>query len=80
MLHGAVPLDRTDRRSGQFQPFARYQRFNADGANPDTKTTEAGVNYVIEGANARVSATYSKTTRTASADSNAFVVGLQLQF
>lgn len=65
---------------GQFQPFARYQRFNADGANPDTKTTEAGVNYVIEGANARVSATYSKTTRTASADSNAFVVGLQLQF
>ncbi|MEO7496552.1 MAG: porin [Massilia sp.] len=63
---------------GKLQPFVRYQKFSPD-TNIDSKQTDVGVNYIIEGYNAQVSATYTKNT-FGSADTSKFVVGLQLQY
>lgn len=65
---------------GKFQPYLRYQKFDNDLASTKTKKTDVGVNYVIKGHNARISADYSKTQVTAAADTKAFTLGLQLQF
>jgi hypothetical protein len=64
---------------GKFQPFARWQKFSAD-TNIDTKQIDAGVNYIIDGYNAQISAVYSKTKVTKAADLDKFSVTLQLQF
>jgi len=64
---------------GQLQPFVRYQKFDADTAI-DTKQADVGVNYIISGYSEQISAVYSKTTVTNAADSNQFVVAMQLQF
>jgi hypothetical protein len=64
---------------GKLQPFARLQRFNAD-TNIDTKQYDAGVNYIIDGYNAQLSAVYSKTKVTGAADQSKFNVALQLQY
>lgn len=64
---------------GKFQPFYRYQKFNPDTGD-DRKLNDFGVNYVIDGANTRLTATY-RTDKTGSADSiNSVILGLQLQF
>lgn len=68
---------------GQFQPYLRYQKFDRD-----TSTTVAeakaqydlGVNYIIDGFNAKVAATYSNVERETGSDVNKFIVGVQLQF
>lgn len=76
---------------GRFQPFLRYQRFDADGvtdgtganvstAGFDTKRSEIGVNYVIEPYNAMISAVYSKTKVTGASSNDGLQVALQLQF
>lgn len=65
---------------GKFQPYARYQKFKADGTDITTKQTDLGLNYIIDGSNAKISATYSKNSETLKADSNSVVIGLQLQF
>ena len=65
---------------GKFQPVIRYQKFEADLTNVTTKQTDLGLNYIIDGHNARISATYSKTQVTALADTSRFILGLQLQF
>ncbi len=65
---------------GKFQPYLRYQKFDNDLAGTKTKTTNLGVNYVIKGHNARISADYAKTQVTDAADSKVFTLGLQLQF
>ncbi len=62
---------------GKIQPYTRYQRFEPD-TNIDTSQYDLGVNYVIDGFNAKVSGTYSKVE--AATDHEKFVVGLQLQF
>lgn len=68
---------------GQFQPYFRYQKFDRDTA-PTLAEAKAqydlGVNYIIDGFNAKVAATYSNTELTAGSDTNKFVVGVQLQF
>ena len=76
---------------GKFQPFVRYLKFNADAttgdginslnvASSDTKQYDVGVNYIIEGHNARISAEYSKTDPNNAASADTYFVGLQLQF
>ncbi|MBC7696828.1 MAG: porin [Bacteroidia bacterium] len=66
---------------GQFQPFARYQKFNSDAAlNSDTKKYDLGVNYIIEGYNAQVSTVYSETKVSGNDSINALNVALQVQF
>lgn len=65
---------------GKFQPYYRYQKFDADGALADTKQSDFGVNYIIDGPNAKISAEYTKKEVTALPDTKMFVVGLQLQF
>ncbi|TFW20459.1 porin [Duganella callida] len=64
---------------GRFQPFVRAQKFAAD-TNIDTKQYDVGVNYIIEGYNAQVSAVYSKTRITSVADQDKFQIALQLQY
>ncbi|GJI92131.1 porin [Duganella hordei] len=64
---------------GKFQPFARWQKFSAD-TDIDTRQIDAGVNYIIDGYNAQISAVYSKTKVTKAADLDKFSVTLQLQF
>ena len=64
---------------GQFQPFVRYQRFDADN-DIETKKYDLGVAYIIDGYNAQVSGFYSKTDTTGISDADSVVVALQLQF
>ncbi len=72
---------------GRLQPFTRWQQFNAD-TRVDTDQLDWGVNYIIDGYNAQLSATYStaKTTGnpTSAVTSNRsldrFVFALQLQY
>lgn len=66
---------------GQFQPFVRYQKFDSDAlANENTRKYDLGVNYIIEGYNAQVSAVYSDKKVTGTDSINAFNVALQVQF
>lgn len=76
---------------GQFMPFVRYQKFDADGktdatgvnilsSDYDTKRMEFGVNYVIEPYNTLISATYGNTDVTDQSAIDDFRVALQVQF
>lgn len=76
---------------GRLQPYVRYQKFDADStsgdgvtsfnvAASDSKQYDYGVNYVIDGHNARISATYTRNEFTAAQDIDKFTLGLQLQF
>ena len=69
---------------GQFQPFVRYQQFNRDVTQTTNKGTDFGLNYLIKGFNAKVSAVYTRfnDTRLAAGvqSSNQFVLGVQLQY
>ncbi|TWB70698.1 short chain amide porin [Nitrospirillum amazonense] len=65
---------------GQFQPTVRYQHFDADLTGISTSQTDLGVNYIIDGHNARISAEYVITSTTGKSDGNAVVLGVQLQF
>lgn len=64
---------------GKLQPFVRYQKFSPD-TNIDTRQVDAGVNYIIEGYNAQLSAVYSRTKITANPNQSKLVVALQLQY
>ncbi|MFJ5445519.1 porin [Methylobacillus methanolivorans] len=64
---------------GQFQPFVRYQKFNAD-SKIDIKKYDLGVSYIIDGYNAQVSGFYSKQSTTNVSDIDSIVFALQLQF
>lgn len=64
---------------GQLQPFVRYQKFNTD-TNIDTEKYDLGVNYIIDGYNAQISAAYSNTEVTGASDVDAFTVAMQFQF
>jgi hypothetical protein len=65
---------------GKFQPVVRYQDFDATITKVTTKQTDGGVNYIIDGHNARISAVYSYTQTSGERDSHQFVLGAQLQF
>ena len=69
---------------GQFQPFIRHQNYDRDLARTTNKATDFGLNYIINGFNAKVSAVYSKRDDSALAPgltgSKQFVVGVQLQY
>jgi hypothetical protein len=82
---------------GQFQPYVRFQKFDRDEVlgtgdpiapqqfGADSKQYDIGVNYIIAGPNAKISATYSKNEFEVDGfdddnDTDAFVLGVQLQF
>jgi hypothetical protein len=67
---------------GQFQPYTRYQGYNRDMKNDTGKTgykdrIEAGVNYVIDGFNAKVTALWEQTDDVSKIDK--YVLGMQFQ-
>ena len=67
---------------GQFQPYVRYQGYNRDMKN-DTGNTgytdrrEAGINYVIDGFNAKITGFWRQSDDTTSEDR--FVLAMQYQ-
>ncbi len=69
---------------GQFQPFVRYQKQKRDITATTNKGIDFGVNYLIKGFNAKVSAVYSnfEDTRLAAAvrKTDQFVLGVQLNY
>jgi len=65
--------------SGKFQPYLRYQSFEEDVTAVQTKQTDVGLNYIIDGSSAKLSATYTKKD-VAAVSANTFVLGMQLQF
>jgi hypothetical protein len=65
---------------GKFQPVIRFQDFDATVTRVTTKDYDGGVNYIIDGHNARISAVYAYEQTTNAKDSHRFVLGVQLQF
>jgi len=67
---------------GQFQPFLRYQKFERDLSNTTNKATDLGVNYLINGSNAKVTAQYTKREdpQAGPNDIKTFLIGVQLQY
>ncbi len=69
---------------GQFQPFVRYQKFDRDLSATTNKATDVGVNYIINGSNAKVSAMYTKFDDSrlpvGRQSSDRFLIGVQLQY
>lgn len=65
---------------GRLQPFVHWQRFDADN-RVTTQQTDLGLNYVINGHDAQISATYSRNQVSQGGENlNRFVVALQLQY
>lgn len=79
-LAGAAYLFPQKVGQGKFQPYLRYQSFDNDLSNVKSTQSDYGVNYIIDGHNARVSATYTINEADGAKDLDKFVVGLQLQF
>jgi hypothetical protein len=65
---------------GKFQPYFRYQDFKAVDTDDTASITDTGVNYVIRGHQARVSAFWTKVDPKNFEESNRFTVGAQFQF
>ena len=68
---------------GQFQPYVRYQKFSRDVSNTDKTQADLGLNYVIKGHNARITAVFSKVKDDAlpspANDIHKFILGVQIQ-
>ncbi|MEN3951781.1 porin [Iodidimonas sp. SYSU 1G8] len=64
---------------GQFQPVIRYQQLDRDDAIPDSKKWDGGLNYIIDGHNARLSIMYGHEDRKIGPSIDSIVVGVQLQ-
>lgn len=67
---------------GQLQPYVRYQHFKRDEDDTKMRQFDIGVNYVMKGHDARISATYSVFKDEGGADENidAFIIGVQLMY
>jgi hypothetical protein len=69
---------------GYFQPFVRYQKQERDVSSTTNKGTDYGVNYLIKGFNAKVSAVYTNLDDTRLAPgktrNDQFVLGVQLNY
>lgn len=64
---------------GQLQPMVRFQEIDVSGGGTDTEITEFGLNYIIDGHNARISFVLGNTETTPGTDANSFQIGAQLQ-
>ncbi len=68
---------------GKFQPYVRYQHFARDhitGDGGNRTVTEGGVNYIIDGQDAKITTTYSADRNGSNADTiDTFKIGLQFQ-
>ena len=68
---------------GKFQPYVRYQHFARANLTTDLGNrtrTEGGVNYIIDGQNAKISVLYFSDRNGSNADpKNTFRIGLQFQ-
>ena len=68
---------------GKVQPYVRYQHFaraNLTGDGGNRTRTEGGVNYIIDGQNAKISVLYFSDRNGSNADpKNTFRIGLQFQ-
>ena len=68
---------------GKVQPYVRYQHFARDSLTGDVGNrtrTEGGVNYIIDGQNAKISVLYFSDRNGSNADpKNTFRIGLQFQ-
>ena len=68
---------------GKVQPYVRYQHFARDNLTTDLGNrtrTEGGVNYIIDGQNAKISVLYFSDRNGSNADpKNTFRIGLQFQ-
>jgi hypothetical protein len=65
---------------GKFQPVVRYQEADATLTHVTTKQTDASLNYIIKGHNARLSIDYAHTTVSNAQARDAVTAGVQLQF
>lgn len=69
---------------GNFQPFVRMQNYKRDVSQTTEKQNDIGVNYIMDGHNARISAVYSKLSDNrlvpSVANRNQFLVGFQFQY
>lgn len=65
---------------GKFQPYARYQKFMNDTTGGYAREYDFGVNYIIDGHNARISLDYASIKGTGTQSTDRFIVGVQLQF
>jgi hypothetical protein len=65
---------------GKFQPVVRYQHFDADLFPFKAKQWDAGVNYIIKGHNARLSAVWSNLDVNGAGDNDTITRGAKLQF
>jgi hypothetical protein len=69
---------------GQVQPFIRYQKQKRDVTATTNEGTDYGVNYLIKGFNAKLSAVYTKFDDTRLApgkhQQDQFVLGVQLNY
>lgn len=65
--------------SGKFQPHIRYQSLDVTNAVQERKRYDVGVNYIIDGHNARISAIYAKDDNGAAPDTDVIKIGVQLQ-
>jgi hypothetical protein len=63
---------------GSVQPAFRYQEFDPNLTTVITRQYDAGVNYILDGQNARVSADYVNAV-SGHLTQNEFILGLQLQ-
>ena len=68
---------------GKVQPYVRYQHFardNLTGDGGNRRRAEGGVNYIIDGQNAKISVLYFSDRNGSNADpKNTFKIGLQFQ-
>lgn len=66
---------------GRFQPYVRYQSRDYELSDTDVDRWEFGVNYVMKGHDARISASWvSQSGDTPADEDDFFVIGLQLQY
>jgi hypothetical protein len=69
---------------GQVQPFIRYQKQKRDVTATQNEATDFGINYLIKGFNAKISAVYTKFEDTrlpiGKTQQDQFVVGVQLNY
>ena len=66
---------------GKLQPHVRYQSFDPTGPSNTHNRTEAGLNYIIDGHNARASLTYANddSGTPGSSKIDSIVIGIQLK-
>lgn len=65
--------------AGMLQPHIRYQNLDVTGASVTRKRYDLGLNYILDGHNARASFIYARDNNGTAKNANIFQVGMQLQ-